>query len=1208
MLRSVALLALTLGLATGLPAAEPQPIVAFDFADSKEAGPRAPEYPGMPSSNVAGEFSSAKDAIEIKPSHNQLIKVDDGESITMEAWLRIKSLNEGEMPYLIGRGRDGNETTQNYALRIKGGSGGAQLGFLFSSEGEADSGDREFHRWWSNATFSKDGWHHVALVYTFGKGDSLRAYIDGQLTDGTWDIGGKTDRAPVVEADASLTIGTGYIKGNGQTFHGWLDDVRIYREALTDEVLKSRFIFVPPPPQITKAMLKPGKVLVQISEEGIGAANAWPDWPQVTETYSAAAFGFSEWPQKYISTGVRADRANPSHFRAAAMVDIPKGKHRLLLRGRGAARLSIDGQQLLETPFPSGDTGGHGYLVAQDKYLDLGPDFRFVPPGNREKWVEFESKGGEQFVILETLIGGVAGKNHRRPEFGETVVAISLQGTETWKLLTPDGRDIAYTDDGWARYEAEQNTWLAKENASRRAACRNEHADYWAMRREAAQKWLAESKPVTVPALPEGLPAQNEIDHFIGAQIVKVSADSRPQKEGGVDYFKQVQPLLEAKCYDCHKGSKIKGDLRLDTRAAAVKGGKNDGPAVVAGDVEASSMIWRIGHDAGDDIMPPKGDPLSDKEIALLEAWIKQGANWPQFDVADFKPTPLADELVFLRRLALDTVGVPPTEAEIKTFLAGPETSRKSEAIDRYLADPRWADNWMGYWQDVLAENPNIINPTLNNTGPFRWWIHESLVDNKPLDLFVTELIRMEGSERFGGPRGFGTASNNDVPMAAKGIIVSSAFLGVQMKCARCHDAPGHEWMQQDLFELAAMLGEKPVTLPLTSSVPMDKLHERARKPLIKVTLKPGTTVEAAWPFDAFVDKAQVTPLIEDPKSQRDQLAAFITAPANERFAQVMANRIWQRLMGRGIIDSVDDWEKGNASHPELLRWLGRELVASGYDSKAIARLIFNSHAYQRAADPKLRKTSPLFIAPASRRLQAEQVVDSLFSATGKPFDVEEVSLDIDSVRVSKSSITLGKPRRAWMLASTSNERDRPSLSLPRITAITSIMETFGWRGARQDPISSRDLDPNVLQPAILANGTMGVWLSRLSDDHGVTRLALEDQPVETLVDRLYLRLLTRYPSPLEREKYVKFLSEGYDQRIVPESERKVKVAGKRKPVQYVSWSNHLDPAANSLAVEKEEQARAGAPPTPALNNEWRLRMEDVLWAMLNSPEWIYTP
>ncbi|MEQ1840117.1 MAG: DUF1553 domain-containing protein, partial [Verrucomicrobiales bacterium] len=871
-------------------------------------------------------------------------------------------------------------------------------------------------------------------------------------------------------------------------------------------------------------------------------------------------------------------------------------------------RLYINGSQVIENPFPKPDTGGHGILAWQDEYLDLGPDFRFVPPGNREKWVEFESTGGEHFVILETMIGGVSGKDRRRPEFGETVVAISLEGSDAWQLLTPGKRSFPYTDAGWAAYEVEQSAWLEAENVRRRAAKRAENSEYWSMRRKSATDWLAAAAPVEIPPLPDGMPAGNEIDHFIGAAIATVAADSKPAVADGVSYFRDIQPLLEKKCYDCHKGSKIKGDLRLDTREAALKGGADDGPSITPGDVAKSSIIARIHPDAGDDIMPPKGDPLSDEEIDLLTRWIQEGATWPQFDVAGFTPTPLADDLVFLRRLAIDTVGVPPSEEEIATFQAEPDPKkRRAAAIDRYLADPRWADNWMGYWQDVLAENPNIINPTLNNTGPFRWWLHESLVDNKPLDLFVTELIRMEGSERLGGPRGFGTASNNDVPMAEKGIIISSAFLGVEMKCARCHDAPAHEWLQKDLFQLAAMLGEKPITLPLSSSVPMGKLSTGGRKPLIQVTLKPGTTIAPEWPFEQFSPSEKALSLVKEEASPRDRLAAFITAPANERFAQVMVNRIWQRLMGRGLVDAIHDWEKGNISHPQLLKWLGCQLVASQYDSKEIARLIFSSHAYQRATDPSLQKTSPLFIAPAPRRLMAEQIIDSLFSATGTPFKIEEVSLDLDSVRTMNNSITLGKPRRAWMLASSSNERDRPSLSLPRMQAVVAIMETFGWRGARQDPISLRDTDENVLQPAILANGSMGIWLTRLSDDHGMTKLALTDQPVEDLVDRLYLRLLTRKPTTEERDRYITYLAEGYGNRIVPEADRPVVEVQKREPVRYVSWSNHLDGPANTLAQERERESRAGAPPTAALREAWRLRMEDVLWAMLNSPEWIYT-
>jgi hypothetical protein len=513
----------------------------------------------------------------------------------------------------------------------------------------------------------------------------------------------------------------------------------------------------------------------------------------------------------------------------------------------------------------------------------------------------------------------------------------------------------------------------------------------------------------------------------------------------------------------------------------------------------------------------------------------------------------------------------------------------------------------MGYWQDVLAENPNILNPTLNNSGPFRWWIHESLLDNKPMDLFVTELLRLEGSERFGGPAGFGVATQNDVPMAAKGIIVSTAFLGVEMKCARCHDSPSNKSTQEDLFQLAAMLGTQPIKVPESSSVPMDRFHELDRKPLIQVTLQPGTTVAPVWPFSEFCDEEAVS-LAEDADNPRDVLAALITAPANERFAQVVANRVWARLMGRGIVANLSDWEKSKPSHPEFLRWLGRELVRSGYNLKHVARAILNSHAYQRATDTKLKSPSPLFTAPAPRRLQAEQIVDSLFATTGKPFRTEEVSLDIDCARDIKNSLTLGQPYRSWMLTSTSNERDRPSLALPRIQAVTDVLQAFGWRGARQAPISVRDADPNTLQPAILSNGTMGKWLTVLSDDHGVTPLAIDAESPKGLIDQLFLKLLTRHPSAEELQVYTEAITPGFESRVIPKSEIKNQKSGSRTRPKYVSWSNHLDPEATLVRQAQEANARRGDPPTQRLTEAWRSRMEDVLWSLLNAPECVFAP
>lgn len=1177
----------------------------------KAEGPQKPLYPGFSAGNKAAVFTGKDSFIQVKESDlpEKNLRFTNGDTITLEAWVNAEQLGNGSYVYLIGKGRNKNKAftseNQNWALRLKGESGEARPCFLFRSRNK--DGKEAYHRWVSKEGFPPgSGWHHIAVSYTFGKPKTITAWVDGKkAAGGVWDMAGETAEPPVSDAD-DIMIGTGNGGGAGNTLNGALDEIAIYRELVPEATLAQRFQFVPPPPPIDAKKLPKGKVLVQVCEQGVPAKNAWPAFPpQPSETYTEDVFGIFEVPQKYVDTGVRGDRPNPFLLRAAAVVKIPAGKHRLLVRGRSATHLSVDGHLRVDIPFAKADSGGHGRVTEQNEYLDLGPDFRFAPPGSQEKWVEFETPGGEHLFVLEQMIGGVVGSSRRRPETGEMVVAIALEGSEQWSLLSPGKRRVPYTDEGWAAYEAERRAWLTAFNSERRAKVRAQHDAYWAKRREAAAQWLASTPEVKVPAPTKGLPARNAVDHFLNAKIAAVSAQYSAAKQDGVHFYKEVLPILEQHCFSCHQGGKTKGGLNLDNLASALQGGESDGPAIAPGHPEKSSLIARVTSQDEDFIMPPKGSPLTEEQIGVLQRWISEGAHWPELNVDRIEVTPLTDDLAFLRRVTLDTVGVVPTLEEIEAFQKDTAKNKRAKVIDRLLADPRWADRWMGYWQDVLAENPNILNPTLNNTGPFRWFLHEALSDDRPMDLFVTELLRMGGSERFGGPAGFGIASGNDVPMAAKGAIVSTAFLGVEMKCARCHDAPAHESTQRDLFELAALLKTQSIDVPATSSVPMDKLHEGGRKPLIQVTLQPGSKVEPKWPFDEFVPLEIGERLAENPKDTRDVLAALVTAPQNERFAQVIVNRLWQQYMGRGIVDPVEDWERGKPSHPELLRWLAREFVRGGYSLKNISRVLLNSHAYQRATDTALAAPSPLFASPAPRRLAAEQIVDSLFAATGKPMKTEEVSLDIDGRRDLKNSISLGLPQRSWMFASTSNERDRPSLSLPRIQAVCDVLEAFGWRPTRQDPASNRETAPNALQPAILGNGTVAVWLTRLSEDHGITQLALADQPVETLVDQLFLRLLTRLPTEEERQLYTAHLSAGYDQRRLNAQPEK---PAPRYRAKYVSWSNHLDAEANALRLEEEAAARRGDPPTPRLANDWRLRMEDVLWAVLNAPEWVFAP
>ena len=138
--------------------------------------------------------------------------------------------------------------------------------------------------------------------------------------------------------------------------------------------------------------------------------------------------------------------------------------------------------------------------------------------------------------------------------------------------------------------------------------------------------------------------------------------------------------------------------------------------------------------------------------------------------------------------------------------------------------------------------------------------------------------------------------------------------------------------------------------------------------------IKKEIPVTPPEPDEATALLHELTPRLSE--EDADRLATLITAPQNERFAQVMANRIWARLMGRGLVEQPWDWERSKHSHPELLRWLGRELVRSGYDADHILRLILNSHAYQRATDASQKQTSPLFASPAPRRLSATGYVE----------------------------------------------------------------------------------------------------------------------------------------------------------------------------------------------------------------------------------------
>jgi hypothetical protein len=603
-------------------------------------------------------------------------------------------------------------------------------------------------------------------------------------------------------------------------------------------------------------------------------------------------------------------------------------------------------------------------------------------------------------------------------------------------------------------------------------------------------------------------------------------------------------------------------------------------------------------------IVPPEIPASAPAHAAAVHNDIDRFIN-AKLIATDIPPAGLVSDTDFIRRLSLDVRGVIPRPDEIEAFLADQRPDRRDRLIDAFLADERWADHWVGYWQDVLAENPNLVNPSLNNTGPFRFWIHESFLDDKPIDRFATEAVLMEGSTYGGGPGGFALATENDVPFAAKAHVLSRAFLAMEMNCARCHDAPNHRFIQKDLFNLAAMLARRPQKVPLTSSIPGGA--ERLARLAVQVTLEPGTEVPSAWPFADLVEEKAAEGLVRSAGDTRERLAAIITAPDNDRFAQVVVNRLWARYFGRGLVADADDWESESPSHPELLDWLARELVARDYSLKAVARLILASHAYGRSRLEAERPVpASMFAGREPRRMSAEQVVDSLHTACGKPFDVEEITFDVEGLKGRDIFARLPAPTAGWQFATTANERDRQSLSFPFAQQYTTLMAAFGWRAERQSPITDRETDPDVLQPAIIANGVVVKRASQFSESSGFTRLALEDQPLATFLDGVFLRILGRRPTDAERDTAVALLQDGYDTRRV-DIDPATMPPPEPRPTG-VSWPNHLTEDADRVKRELSAIALRGDSPTPRLTADWRERAEDLVWTLFNTPEFVFLP
>ena len=467
-----------------------------------------------------------------------------------------------------------------------------------------------------------------------------------------------------------------------------------------------------------------------------------------------------------------------------------------------------------------------------------------------------------------------------------------------------------------------------------------------------------------------------------------------------MDFARDVQPVLTSKCLTCHSGSSAQAELKLHTRAELLSGGAS-GPAIVPGDAENSLLVRKISGQQGMR-MPPAGAPLAPETIAIFRQWIDEGARFegvlgtadrlapmaPRNPAipAGVSPHPIdrfigeylqrqgiaiadpVSDAVFARRVYYDVVGVPPSPAELEAFVSDTDPGKREALVDRLLARcTQYAEHWMSYWNDLLRNDEGVIYH--GERKSITKWLYHALETNKPYHEMAGELLnpaREPAAEGYlTGVTWRGVVSASQSPPMQASQNAAQVFLGMNLKCAACHDSFVNRWKLADTYGLAAMFADEDLEL-------------------VRCDVKTGKLAEARFPVDDLgvsFDSSLA--------SRREAAAAWFTHPSNGRFSRTLVNRYWKQLMGRALVEPIDDMD-ADPWHRDLLDWLASDFASNGYDLQSLLRNIMTSHAYQMPAVYEPGTSEPgkdesyVFRGPHLRRLSAEQFQDTISTVSGE--------------------------------------------------------------------------------------------------------------------------------------------------------------------------------------------------------------------------------
>ena len=377
------------------------------------------------------------------------------------------------------------------------------------------------------------------------------------------------------------------------------------------------------------------------------------------------------------------------------------------------------------------------------------------------------------------------------------------------------------------------------------------------------------------------------------------------------------------------------------------------------------------------------------------------------------EPSGLCTDDEFVRRAFLDCIGRLPTRAEVEVFLAEKSPGKRERLIDVLVDQPEFADFWALKWADVLRSSQKTIQK--KGSYGFQAWLRGHLQKNTPIDAIVRELITASGNTYSNPPANYYRIAKDPQSLAE---TTAQLFLGIRMQCAKCHNHPFEKWTQDDYYGMAAWFArvkQKPdpaagkvVPPAVAAEVVFAARDGEVSQPRTGKTMKPRYM---------GVGDAEVKP----GDDRREALAAWLTKPDNPFFARSVANRVWFHLMGRGIVDPVDDFRESNpAANDELLDALAKDFAARGFDLKYLVKTVMKSRTYQLSARPtETNKDDAKYFSHAvTKLLTAEQLLDALCDVTAVPEKFAGLPAGTRAVQLPDGEVnhpflkTFGQPAR----------------------------------------------------------------------------------------------------------------------------------------------------------------------------------------------------